>query len=213
MRRCSAQGGIDGLAIDLRDGGDVFRRLEAAFDLETRDAAARCSARDFLHGREILRARAGSVCRRDRAVRHPRSFHRACGRPARTRRGWRCAGRAIRWSGTGRSRPRRARRGRRPPAAAPGLPCWKRSSSRSSVRGRARPGRCRASCANARPSGEVMVICVLACRRRRGVSAFDHAREAEVLHDHGIHAGRLQSRSCARRRRSSPVKMSVLKAT
>ena len=111
--------GIDGLAIDARDGGDVFRRLEAAFDFEAGDAQLD-EARDFLHRGEVLRAEQITPVAEVAQFAVDDQFDRACGRPGRTRRGWRCAGRGFRWSGTGRNRRRTARRARKPPAAPAG---------------------------------------------------------------------------------------------
>ena len=49
------EGGINGFAIDARDAGNVFRRLEPALDFETGDTQLH-EARDFLHRGKILRA-------------------------------------------------------------------------------------------------------------------------------------------------------------
>ena len=51
--RTVRQRSVDRLAISLRDGGDVFRRLESAFDLEALDAQFD-QLRDLMHSREIL---------------------------------------------------------------------------------------------------------------------------------------------------------------
>ena len=49
----AGEGGIDGLAVDAGDGGDVFRRLEAAFDFEAADAEGD-EFGDFVDRGEVL---------------------------------------------------------------------------------------------------------------------------------------------------------------
>ena len=50
----STKRGVDGLAIDLADGGDILGGFESSLDLETRDAAFQ-KLRNIIHCGEILR--------------------------------------------------------------------------------------------------------------------------------------------------------------
>ena len=50
----ACDGGVDGLAVDAGDAGDVFRGFEAAFDFEAADAELD-EVRDFVDGGEVLR--------------------------------------------------------------------------------------------------------------------------------------------------------------
>ena len=67
--------------------------------------------------------------------------------------------------------------------------------------------------ANSTPSGEVIVICVLACIGSSGVDRPREPHQPDVLHDQRIDARAAASRSIRSAASSSPVKMSVLNAT
>ena len=190
------------MPVDPRDVGDVFRRLEPAFDFQRGDAGADQVRQHFQPG-QILRAeQIFPVAERDRLavgnqiVRHPaglRAFA-AIGRAAAQR----FAGQALAGVGdaqravdedfqgqVGRVRGRVAEL----TAQACSRGTWIFSISLSE-HSRASTTRLQPSSrANSTPAALVMVICVEAWIGKSGESCADQPADAHVLHDRRVHAG------------------------
>ena len=156
------------LPVDPRDAGDVLRGLFSRPSILSEATPRRHQFGQHIEGGEILRAQQVTPVAERRPVGRRRAARKACGRPGRTRRGWRSGRPAPRWSGTGRSRPRRAPRGRIPPSGDRGrrpLGRWQpRRLDGRDFRERVFPGQhdqpAPSSAAKATPAALVMVICV-----------------------------------------------------
>ena len=118
---------VQRLPINPRDVGDVFRRLEPAFDFQRRDAGAD-QVPATLPARPDPADSANIVCRRAELACRRKSNRKASGTPARIRRDWPSGRRAIRSSGIGRNRRRTTRHGRKLPAA---VTSWAASAGRA----------------------------------------------------------------------------------